>query len=128
MSTRWLPFGRDDILQVEIVTKTQEDGYTEIGFSILSSTIADIYRFSYNQLNVLFISNPVTDDGIPVYPVLNEDGETRTDKIKIIISDDKVQETIDGVLSDLDEWIRSKFALSDQNLIEGTTYSFTAPS
>jgi hypothetical protein len=84
------------------------------------SRVGDIARFCYYVgSNVLWVASPCDDDGVPVYPSTNEDGATRCDKIRVVVDDPQIiDETVNGILADLDEYIRSKKALANMQPAE----------
>lgn len=112
----WLPFGSENIIEIELLhsfsTATQLWTLTA---RCLSSTVGDTNRFCFLKgTNVIWVASPLDDDGVPLYPQVNDEGSTRASKI--LITSDKeetILETMDGILADLDEYIRSKKALLD---------------
>lgn len=112
----WLPFGREDMLKVDI--QRAYDAVNQlwaVSFDVVESRVGDISRFCFiRDSDILWVASPCDDDGVPVYPSYNEAGATRTRKIKVTCDiEANIEETISGVLNDLDEYIRSKEALKD---------------
>ena len=110
----WLPFGSDKMIEVDMQTSAH-DGIYDLTVRCVSSQVGDTNRFCYLVgSNVLWVASPMDDDGVPVYPAFNAEGATRTRKIKVTCDvEASVEETVTGVLNDLDEYIRSKEALKD---------------
>jgi hypothetical protein len=112
----WLPFGRADMIKVDIQrTYDAATALWSVSFDVLESRVGDINRFCFiKDSNVIWVASPCDDDGVPVYPLFNDGDATRTRKIKVICDlEANVEETVNGVLNDLDEYIRSKEALKD---------------
>lgn len=112
----WLPFGREDMIKVN-VTRTYDapSALWSVAFEVVESRVGDINRFCFiKDSNTIWVASPCDDDGTPVYPAVNSDQVARTNKIKVTCDiESHVDETINGVLNDLDEYIRSKEALKD---------------
>lgn len=110
----WLPFGRADMLKVDVV-RSYEAGLWSVSFEVTESVVGDVERFCFiRDSNIIWVASPCDDDGVPVYPAFNAEGATRTRKIKVTCDvEASVEETVTGVLNDLDEYIRSKEALKD---------------
>lgn len=114
MSTKWLPFGHEDMIEVDIVSGVDPvTGLPYVTAKCLKSRVGDVARFCFLQTtNVIWVASPADDDGVPLYPTENEDGASRIDRLKIVLpSADLVEETVNGLLANLDEYIRSKKAL-----------------
>lgn len=112
----WLPFGHADMLKVDV--QRSYDAVNQlwtVSFDVLESRVGDVNRFCFiRDSSILWVASPCDDDGVPVYPAFNAEGATRTRKIKVTCDTEvNIGETIDGVLNDLDEYIRSKEALKD---------------
>lgn len=112
----WLPFGREDMIKVDVQQSYDDTSKLwTVSFDVMESRVGDIHRFCFiKDSNVLWVASPCDDDGVPVYPAVNDEGATRTRKIKVTCDlAVNIEETISGVLNDLDEYIRSKEALKD---------------
>jgi hypothetical protein len=112
----WLPFGKPDMLKVDVEQAYDADNRLwSVSFRVLESKVGDLSRFCFiRDSNIIWVAGPCDDDAVPVHPAFNEGGATRTDKIKVICDTKaSVEETVSGVLNDLDEYIRSKEALKD---------------
>lgn len=112
----WLPFGKPDMLKVDVTHAYQAaQALWAVSFRIVESRVGDLNRFCYiRNSNSLWVASPCDDDGIPVYPAFNADDATRTDKITVTCDlPSNIEETVNGVLNDLDEYIRSVEALKD---------------
>jgi len=121
----WIPFESEDMIEVTLTT-TSVAGKYSLEARCLASKVGDIARFCYFVgSNVLWVASPNDDDGIPVFPEVSSEGATRCDKISIT-TDDKtlVESTANGILADLDEYIRSKKALFD--MVPAETYVISA--
>jgi hypothetical protein len=103
-------------LESEIVQETEDPGMWRITIDILSNSIGSIALFVINDPLDTFLgtASPMQEDGVPVFPALNEDGEGRISTIRFrhaMLGD--AEGAISGVLNDLEEYLRSKVIFRD---------------
>jgi len=131
MTTLYLPFDQDGLIELEIEL-SQNDDYDWILTAEVTQNLVfedqddprrlcrfvDIYgRFSH-------VMSPADDVSVPALPAVNADNAGCMKKVRFIFRDsdhglsaaDKAQETYNAILYDLDEYIRAKMLLKDENL------------
>ena len=125
----YLPFDEDGLIEIEISVTQNEDYDWEVEAQVLQNLVFDdqddprrLARFVDQSGSFSHIMSPVDDMWTPLLPNRNDEGMGCLDHIRFVLSDhDKAQEAYNGILADLDEYILSKKAMADDQMVEAET-------
>ncbi len=121
--------GTTAFIRLHILEEALEDHTWKCVYTITENELDDVNRFlarnpsCVNGVEYYGCASPRHDKEVPVYPLENEEGLTRTHSATFYLDNwQKVVEARTGILDDLDEYARAKLVLAD--LDSGETITF----
>ena len=117
MTTTILEYLGEEIeVESDIIQETEDPGMWAITMDIVRNTMGSTSLFVINDKLDSFLgtASPAQEDGVPVFPDTNEDGECRISTIKFrhaMFGD--AEGAVSGGLNDLEEYLRSKVIFRD---------------
>ena len=117
MPTTILPYLGEEIEVEHSIAQEEEDpGMWSVTMGIVSNTIGSTALFVINDKLDSFLgtASPAQEDGVPVFPETNSEGETRISTIRFrhaMYGD--AEGAVSGGLNDLEEYLRSKVIFRD---------------
>jgi hypothetical protein len=130
MTTQYHPFGNPVLLTVAIDEYQTQDGYWNLGAKCVQNELGDLARFVYREATLQGVATPMEDVGTPVAPLTGHEGTSRVQEILIRFANGKEQyldETKNGILAALDEYVRSKILFRDHMAPAETFYFSDIP-
>lgn len=123
MTTAYVPFNDAEIIKVWYELKQRSDDFRwQLDVRVDVNKLGDLYRFVVRgsscglRETMWNVAKPSDDRVVPVAPSTNEDNLRRERAIRVIHPDyDTLEETIEAILLDLEEYIRTKKA--QENLV-----------
>ena len=126
MTTQYHPFGNPVLLTVAIDEYQTQDGYWNLGAKCVQNDLGDLARFVYREATLQGVATPLEDIGTPVAPLTGHEGTSRVQEILIRFANGHEQhldETREGILAALDEYVRSKTLF--RNMVAAETFYFS---
>jgi len=128
MST-YLPYGEDGLIELEISLTQNEDYKWVVEAEILQNKVFQdqdspqvLARFVDRSGSFSHVASPMDDKWVPVLPDRNEEGYGSLRHIKLVLSTQaEAQESYDGILACLDEYIMTMKAMTDEHMEEAET-------
>lgn len=117
MATATLEYlGESITVEHDLFQEEEDPGMWSVTMSVVSNSMGSTALFVINDPLDTFLgtASPLQEDGVPVFSVLSEEGETRISTIRFrhaMLGD--AEGAITGVLNDLDEYLRSKVIFRD---------------
>lgn len=121
------PFGDPQLLAVEsTLTQDPESLKWVVEFRVVVNKLGDLHRFVDDDDQFSHVATPMDDRITPLLPARNDEGWGRLDHIRLRLpTQSQAQEAYNGILRSLDEYLSSKKALDDVNMVQTETYEFS---
>ena len=120
------PFGQPEMLGVD-ATITQDPSTLKwvVEFDVRVNLVGDLHRFVDDQNHFSHVATPMDDQVTPILPARSEEGWGRLSNIRLQLpNQSQADEAYHGILRSLDEYVSSKVALDDPNMVPAETYEF----
>lgn len=132
MTYVYLPYDEDGLIELEVSLVQNEDYEWILDFEIFENKVFEdqddprkLCRFVEHRGRFSHVMTPADDKSVPALPEVNSDGMGCMKRVRLIFKDEqdpdraaeKAHETYEGVLFDLDEYIRAKKALADEHMV-----------